>query len=140
MQKVGMASPAIPVKRYHSPDTRLSQRGPPEDWLTRKSVFLHGSRHGNAEVLRTCGAEYLAVETLRQGFTGVNKDVNRKRKQGVVMPLSCESRQAPDTGHTGRDSCPSPGEGVAPGGRGSRVQPQEDESPPDGAAAVRTFL
>ncbi len=81
----------------------------------------------------------VALSYLRRQ-TGPLQDINRKRKRGVAMPTSCESRQAPDKGHTGRDSCPSPGEGVAQGGRGSRVQPQEDEGPPGGATAVRTSL
>lgn len=68
--------------------------------------------------------------------TGQLQDINRKRKRGVVMPISC---QTPDKGHTGRDSCPSPGEGAAQGGRGSRVQPQADKGPPDDAT-VRTSL
>lgn len=68
------------------------------------------------------------------------QDINRKRKRGDTMPVSCESRLAPDKGHTGRDSCLSPGEGVAQGGGGSRVQPQEDGGPPDGATAVRISL
>lgn len=72
--------------------------------------------------------------------TGPLQDINRKRKRGVVMPISCESRQAPDKGHAGRDSCLLPGEGVAQGGGSSRVQPQEDDGPPDGATAVRTSL
>lgn len=61
--------------------------------------------------------------------------------EGVAMPISCESRQAPDKGHTGRDSCPSPGEGVAQGGRqGGREEGRDDEGPPDGATAVGTSL
>ncbi|KAK5853843.1 hypothetical protein PBY51_014966 [Eleginops maclovinus] len=60
---------------------------------------------------------------------GTLQDFNRKRKRGVVMPMSSEWRWAPDKGRTGRNSCPSPGEGVAQGGRGSRVQPQEDGGP-----------
>ncbi len=56
------------------------------------------------------------------------------------MPASCESRQAPDKGHTGRDSCLSPGGGEAQGGGGNRVQPRENRGPPDGATVVRISL
>ena len=51
-------------------------------------------------------------------------------KRGVAMPTSCESRQAPDKGHTGRDSCPSPGEGVAQGWRGGREGRRERQQSP----------
>lgn len=80
-------------------------------------------------------SDVVVGSTLILAQTGPLQDVNRKRKRGVVMPISCEWRRAPDKGHAGRDSCPSPGEGVAQGGRGGRVQPQEDDGPPDGATA-----
>lgn len=73
-------------------------------------------------------------------LTGPLQDINRKRKQGVVMPTSCELGHAPGKGHTGKDSCPSPGGGTVQGGRGSRVQKQEDEALPSGATAVSTSL
>lgn len=60
-------------------------------------------------------SDVVVGSTLILAQTGPLQDVNRKRKRGVVMPISCESRQAPDKGHTGRDSCPSPGGGVAQG-------------------------
>lgn len=78
----------------------------------------------------------LVVLSYLRRQTGPLQDINRKRKRGVVMPISCESRQATDKGHTGRDSCPSLGEGVAQGGRvhGKTKVPQ------GGATASRTSL
>lgn len=79
----------------------------------------------------------LVVLSYLSRQTGPLQDITRKRKRGVVVPLSCESRQATDKGHTGRDSCPSPGEGVAQGGR---VQPREDKGPPRWCDCVQDFL
>lgn len=84
-------------------------------------------------------SDVVVGSTLILAQTGPLQEINRKRKRDaptVVVPASCESRQAPDKGHTGKDSCPLPGGGVAQGGRGSSVQPQEDEGLPDGATAV----
>lgn len=84
-------------------------------------------------------SDVVVGSTLILAQTGPLQEINRKRKRDaptVVVPASCESRQASDKGHTGKDSCPLPGGGVAQGGRGSSVQPQEDEGLPDGATAV----
>lgn len=94
-------------------------------------IFFFGIKEHTVMLLLLVVLSYLSRQT------GPLQEVNRKRKLGVVVPLSCESRQATDKGHTGRDSCPSPGEGVAQGGR---VQPREDKGPPRWCDCVQDFL
>lgn len=82
-------------------------------------------------------SDVVVGSTLILAQTGPLQDINRKRKRGeppVIVPASCESRQAPDKGHTGKDSCPLPGGEVTQAGRGSSVRPQEDESLPNGVS------
>lgn len=75
--------------------------------------------------------------------SGQLQDINRKRKRGDAMPVSCESRPAPDKGHTGRDSCLSPGEGVAQGGgrqQSSAAGGQRSPPPPQWCDCSQDFL
>lgn len=46
-------------------------------------------------------SDVVVGSTLILAQTGSLQDINRKRKQGVFMPTSCEVTQAPDKGHTG---------------------------------------
>lgn len=69
--------------------------------------------------------------------TGRQQEEETRRRRAYILRDETSSWHK---GHTGKDTCPSPGGDVAQGGRGSRVQLQEDDRLPDGATAVRTSL